>query len=44
MANKIVKHALENDLIKELLSKSSRAASGGNLQPWKIFIINNIHE
>ena len=30
-----------NDLIKELLSKSSRAASGGNLQPWKIFVINN---
>ena len=29
-----------NDLIKELLSKSSRAASGGNLQPWKIFVIN----
>ena len=28
-------------LIKELLEKSARAASGGNLQPWKIFIINN---
>jgi nitroreductase len=30
-----------NDLIKELLIKSSRAPSGGNLQPWKIFILNN---
>ena len=30
-----------DNLIKELLEKSARAASGGNLQPWKIFIINN---
>lgn len=29
-----------NDLIKELLKKSSRSASGGNIQPWKIFVIN----
>tara|TARA_B100000287_G_C20667724_1_gene792265 strand:+ start:2711 stop:3364 length:654 start_codon:yes stop_codon:yes gene_type:complete len=29
-----------NALIKELLSQSSRAASGGNLQPWKIFVLN----
>ena len=27
-------------LIKELLEKSSRAASGGNLQPWKIYVIS----
>ena len=32
---------IKNELIKELLIKSSRAASGGNLQPWKIFVINN---
>jgi len=32
---------VSDDLIKVLLEKSSRAASGGNLQPWKIFIINN---
>jgi len=32
---------VSNDLIKELLIKSSRAASGGNLQPWKIFVLNN---
>ena len=32
---------IPNTLLKELLIKSSRAASGGNLQPWKIFVINN---
>ena len=32
---------VENGLIKSLLEKSARAASGGNLQPWRIFIINN---
>ena len=31
---------LDDLLIKELLEKSSRAASGGNLQPWKIYVIN----
>ena len=31
---------VENKIIKVLLSKSSRAASGGNLQPWKIFVLN----
>ena len=31
---------VSNKLIKELLMKSSRSASGGNLQPWKIYIIN----
>ena len=30
-----------DELLKVLLEKSSRAASGGNLQPWKIFVINN---
>ena len=33
---------VSDNLLKELLEKSSRAASGGNLQPWKIFVINNI--
>ena len=28
-------------LIKEMLEKASYAPSGGNLQPWKVFIINN---
>ena len=30
-----------DEFIQKLLEKSARAASGGNLQPWKIFIINN---
>lgn len=33
--------AVDNTLIKELLSMSSRSPSGGNLQPWKIFVLNN---
>jgi nitroreductase len=32
---------VSDELLKDLLEKSSRAASGGNLQPWKIFVINN---
>ena len=32
---------VESSLIKELLEKSSYAPSGGNLQPWKIFVTNN---
>ena len=32
--------AVADSLIKELLEKSSRAASGGNLQPCKIYVIN----
>lgn len=31
---------IDSNLIKELLQKSSRSASGGNLQPWKIFVLN----
>ena len=31
---------VSNDIIKEMLQKSSRAPSGGNLQPWKIYIVN----
>jgi len=31
---------VSNKTIKLLLEKASRAPSGGNLQPWKIFIIN----
>ena len=30
-----------NSIIEEILIKSSRSPSGGNLQPWKIYIINN---
>ena len=32
--------AVSNELIKQLLTLSSRTASGGNLQPWKVFVIN----
>lgn len=32
--------AVSNDLIREVLAKASRAPSGGNLQPWKIYILN----
>ena len=35
------KKDVSNQLIEELLIKSSRSPSGGNLQPWKIFVINN---
>ena len=38
---KFLNKPVSNKLISELLCKSSRAASGGNLQPWKIFVINN---
>jgi nitroreductase len=36
-----INNPVPDELLKTLLSKSSRAASGGNLQPWKIFVINN---
>ena len=29
-----------NELLRELLAKASRAPSGGNLQPWRVFVIN----
>jgi nitroreductase len=32
--------AVSNKLIRELLECASRSPSGGNLQPWKIFVIN----
>lgn len=35
------KKKVPNQLIEELLRKSSRSPSGGNLQPWKIFVVNN---
>ena len=36
-----LKTPVKNSLIKDLLLKSARAANGGNLQPWQIFVINN---
>jgi nitroreductase len=32
---------VDTKLISQLLQKSSRSASGGNLQPWRIFVLNN---
>ena len=32
--------SLGNELIRDMLSKASQAPSGGNLQPWKIFVLN----
>lgn len=32
--------SVSNKLIENLLYKSARSPSGGNLQPWKIFILN----
>jgi len=35
------KKPVDNKLIKKLLLQASRSPSGGNLQPWKIYVINN---
>jgi len=31
---------VDSGLLRELLEKSARAASGGNVQPWRIFLLN----
>ena len=31
---------IPDSLIKDLMTKASRSPSGGNLQPWKIFVVN----
>ena len=36
-----LKKPVTDKLIQTLLEKSSRAPSGGNLQPWRIYVINN---
>ena len=36
-----LKKPVNSDLIKQLLLKASRSPSGGNLQPWKIVVIND---
>ncbi len=44
VARKTIRNFLEtpvsNDTIKDLLQKAARAPSGGNLQPWRIYVIN----
>lgn len=32
---------VDNKVIEEMLKKASHAPSGGNLQPWKIYVINS---
>jgi nitroreductase len=32
---------INNETIKDLLALAARSPSGGNLQPWKIYVINN---
>jgi len=34
------KKQVSNEILERLIYKSSRSPSGGNLQPWRIFIIN----
>ena len=36
-----LKNPVPNSLLKQLLQDASRSPSGGNLQPWKLFVINN---
>ena len=31
---------INDELIREVLSKASRAPSGGNLQPWRVYVLN----
>ncbi len=31
---------VSDELIREVLSKASRAPSGGNLQPWRVYVLN----
>ena len=31
---------ISDDLIRDVLSKASRAPSGGNLQPWRVYVLN----
>ncbi len=31
---------VSNSLLQELLEKSARAPSGGNVQPWQVFVVN----
>lgn len=31
---------VDDEMIRTLLTKAARAASGGNLQPWRVYIVN----
>ena len=30
-----------DELLKEVLTKAARAPSGGNVQPWRIYVLND---
>ena len=32
---------VEDELLSSLLDKAARAPSGGNVQPWRIYVIND---
>jgi len=32
---------VDDDLVRDLLEKAARAPSGGNLQPWRIFVVRS---
>jgi len=38
---KFLDKGISSELIKELLIQANQSPSGGNLQPWRVFIINN---
>jgi nitroreductase len=44
VARKTIRNFLDtpvsDDTIRELLAKASRAPSGGNVQPWRIYVVN----
>lgn len=35
------KKSIDNKIISKLLEQSARAANGGNLQPWRVFVLNH---
>ncbi len=45
VARKTIRNFLDtpvpNDTIKDLLEKAARSPSGGNVQPWRIYVIND---
>ena len=32
--------AVDDDLLRELLERAARAPSGGNVQPWRVYVLN----